>query len=145
VVEQVLQEKGNPPRHVYLARYGTCIEKAFFSFNLLTTPKSAGNKKFIVKNVPSAQFEYIQGIYSRLSKNQYLRLSEDAVPEHSMFVYRYFADHLLSFAQKEMPVLLRKEFSKIHYVGSRLYTNKTLSIPLSFTALSLAEDNPRCD
>jgi hypothetical protein len=59
-----------------------------------------------------SQFNYIQGVYSKLRNSQYLRLSEDAVPERSIFVYRYFADYLLSFAQKELPISLTKRILK---------------------------------
>ncbi|KAN0115152.1 kinase-like protein [Hyaloscypha variabilis] len=43
LIEQILQQKGNSPHRVSLA--------------------SAGNEKFILKDVPSAQFDYIRGIY----------------------------------------------------------------------------------
>ncbi|KAH6710896.1 calcium/calmodulin dependent protein kinase [Leptodontidium sp. MPI-SDFR-AT-0119] len=71
-----------------------------------------GTENFILKAVPASQFDYIQGIYRSLRCNPYLRLSVDAVPERSMFVYRYFADHLLSFAQKELPIRLTKRILK---------------------------------
>lgn len=47
-------------------------------------------------------------MYRRLSNNQFLRVSEDVVPEQSIFVYKYLADHLLSFVQKDLPVLVNK-------------------------------------
>jgi hypothetical protein len=41
-----------------------------------------------------------------------LRLPEDVVPERSMLVYKYFADHLPSFARQDLPVLIRKRILK---------------------------------
>jgi hypothetical protein len=50
-------------------------------------------------------------MYCGLNNNQFLRLSED-VPEQSIFVYRYLADHLLGFVRKDPPVLLTKRILK---------------------------------
>jgi serine/threonine protein kinase len=51
-------------------------------------------------------------MYYGLNNSQFLRLSEDVVPEQSIFVYRYLADHLLSFVRKELPVLVTKRILK---------------------------------
>jgi serine/threonine protein kinase len=51
-------------------------------------------------------------MYRGLCNNQYLRLVEDAVLERSLFVYKYFADHLLRFARKELPISLTKRILK---------------------------------
>ncbi len=89
------------------------------------------NEKLVLKDVPSAQFDYIRGIYRSLCNNQYLRISEDVVPGRSMFVYRYFPDHLLSFALQDWPVLISKKFSEIRYVGLQHCTNETLGTQVS--------------
>jgi hypothetical protein len=51
-------------------------------------------------------------MYCGLNNNQFLRLSVDVVPEQSIFVYKYLADHLLGFVRKEPPVLLTKRILK---------------------------------
>ncbi len=52
VVEQILQEKGNPPRHVYLARYGNIHRKACFSFNLLITHEKRPEQEIHTQKCP---------------------------------------------------------------------------------------------
>ncbi|TAQ88176.1 hypothetical protein B7494_g3490 [Chlorociboria aeruginascens] len=91
-IERVLQEKGIPPHRVYLA--------------------TAGNQKFILKNVPRSNFEYLQDMYRDLCSCPYLRLSQDTVPGQSIFVYQYFSDHLLSLVQKNLPIALTKRILK---------------------------------
>jgi hypothetical protein len=51
-------------------------------------------------------------MYYGLNNSQFLRLSEDVVPEQSIFVYRYLADHLLSFVRKELSVPVTKRILK---------------------------------
>ncbi|KAK4983981.1 hypothetical protein LTR50_006891 [Elasticomyces elasticus] len=92
LIERVLQEKKFPLRRVYLA--------------------TAENQKFILKDVPPSSFKYLQDMYHGLRSCPYLRLLEDTVPEHSMFVYRYFTDDLLSLAQKDLPIALTKRILK---------------------------------
>ncbi len=47
-------------------------------------------------------------MFNNLRKSPYIRVADDAIPEQSMFAYRYFKDHLLSFAQKDIPLALIK-------------------------------------
>ena len=87
--ESFATERKTPPHRVCLARH--VYPKAFLlSSNLLSLIDKCRKEKFILKDVPSAQFNYIRSIYRNLCNNQYLRLSEDAVPGQSMFVYKYF-------------------------------------------------------
>jgi hypothetical protein len=51
-------------------------------------------------------------MYCRLRGSSYIRLAVDTVLEKSMFVYRYLSDHLLSFAQEEVPLTLTKRVLK---------------------------------
>jgi serine/threonine protein kinase len=51
-------------------------------------------------------------MYHNLCTCPYLRVLQDTVPEHSMFVYKYFTDHLLSLAQKDLPLALTKRILK---------------------------------
>ena len=47
-----------------------------------------------------------------LGTSRYLRLLQDTIPDRSMFVYKYFKDHLLSLAQQDLPLLLTKRILK---------------------------------
>jgi len=47
-----------------------------------------------------------------LGSSRYLRLLQDTIPDRSMFVYEYLKDHLLSLAQKDLPLLLTKRILK---------------------------------
>ena len=70
-----------------------------------------GNQQFVVKNV-LADFKYYQDMQRALGSPPYLRLMQDTIPERSIFVYRYFKDHLLSLAQIDLPLLLTKRILK---------------------------------
>lgn len=70
-----------------------------------------GNQKFVVKNV-LAGFKYYQDMQQALSSSRYLRLMQDTIPERSMFVYKYFNDHLLFLARRDLPLLLTKRILK---------------------------------
>lgn len=48
-------------------------------------------------------------MYNDLRSSPYLRVAEDAIPDQSMFAYKYLQDHLLSFAQKDLPLPLTKQ------------------------------------
>ncbi|KKA21774.1 hypothetical protein T310_4199 [Rasamsonia emersonii CBS 393.64] len=91
LIERIIQERGLSHR-VYLA--------------------SAGNQKFILKEVLQSNLEYFQDIHHRLQSCQYLRVSQDTIPEPSMFVYEYFTDDLLSLAQKDLPLTVTKRILK---------------------------------
>ena len=71
----------------------------------------SGNQKFVVKNI-LADYKYYQDMQQALGSSRYLRLMQDAIPERSMFVYKYLKDHLLSLAQKDLPLLLTKRILK---------------------------------
>jgi serine/threonine protein kinase len=110
-IERVLQEKGIPPRRVYLARH------VLLKLNCQTTladscRPSAGNHKFILKDVSQSDFKYFQDMYRDLRSCPYLRLSQDTVPEQSMFVYKYFSDDLLRLVRKDLPIALTKRILK---------------------------------
>lgn len=59
-----------------------------------------------------ADFEYYQDMQRALGTSRYLRLFHDTIPPRSMFVYEYLNDHLLSLAQKDLPLLLTKRILK---------------------------------
>lgn len=47
-------------------------------------------------------------MFDDLRSSPYLRVSDDACPEDSVFVYKYLGDHLRSFVQKEVPLPITK-------------------------------------
>ena len=51
-------------------------------------------------------------MYRELRSCPHLRLSQDTVPELSMFVYKYFTDNLLSLVRKDLPIPLTKRILK---------------------------------
>ncbi|MCJ1382836.1 hypothetical protein MMC17_005949 [Xylographa soralifera] len=91
LIERVLQSKEVPPSHVYLT---TCEKQSF-----------------VVKTV-LAEFQYYHDMQRALSPSRYLRLLQDTIPNRSMFVYKYLNDHLLSLAQKNLPLPLTKRILK---------------------------------
>lgn len=51
-------------------------------------------------------------MFKDLQKSPYIRAADDTIPDQSMFAYKYFKDHLLSFAQKDVPLPLTKRILK---------------------------------
>lgn len=47
-------------------------------------------------------------MFDDLRSSPYVRVSDDAVPNESVFVYKYFRDHLLFFVQKDVPLHMTK-------------------------------------
>ncbi|KAH8425609.1 uncharacterized protein LDX57_003358 [Aspergillus melleus] len=92
-IERVLREETCPPHHVYVA--------------------TADNQTFVLKHIHAVNFDDLEAINNRLrSYASHIRLSEDTIPERSMFVFRYFADHLLHFAQMDLPLKVMKRILK---------------------------------
>lgn len=87
-MERVLQNKPGPLGRVYLA--------------------SAGSQRYVLKSVSQPDFKYFQHMFGDLQRSPYVRVADDAFPDHSMFAYKYFRDHLLSFAQTDVPLPLIK-------------------------------------
>jgi len=113
LIERVLQEKGIPPRRVYLATYVAPEAQLPTLSKLADSHRSrAGNQKFILKDVSQSDFKYFQDMYRELRSCPYLRLSQDTVPEQSMFVYKYFTDDLLSLVRKDLPIAPTKRILK---------------------------------
>ncbi|PGH05790.1 serine/threonine protein kinase [Blastomyces parvus] len=70
-----LQEETFPPRLVCLA--------------------TAGDRKFILKYIHTVNFKDLQEINDRLhGSTNHIRLAQDTIPKKSVFVFKYFADHL---------------------------------------------------
>ena len=51
-------------------------------------------------------------MFNDLRGSPYIRVADDEIPDQSMFAYKYFKDHLLSFAQKDVPFPLIKRILK---------------------------------
>lgn len=47
-------------------------------------------------------------MFSDLRKSPNVRVADDTIVDQPMFAYKYFKDHLLSFAQKDLPLPLVK-------------------------------------
>jgi serine/threonine protein kinase len=47
-------------------------------------------------------------MFDDLRSSPYIRVSDDAAPEESLFMYKYLQDHLLSFVQRDIPLHLTK-------------------------------------
>ncbi|KAI0542118.1 kinase-like domain-containing protein [Xylaria digitata] len=92
IVEEVLQQREIPPRYVYLTR--------------------AGSEKFILKKVPDSFYADHEDLFGPLRECPNLRIACDKIPEQSALVYRYFSDHLLSLAQKDLPIQVTKRILK---------------------------------
>ncbi|EEP79499.1 predicted protein [Uncinocarpus reesii 1704] len=87
-IEKILQEKELSKLRVYLA--------------------VSSGQRFILKEVSGQKFDYYQNIHREL-RSPYLRCLSDTVPEQSLFVYKYFTDHLLGLApQAELSVSTTK-------------------------------------
>ncbi|CAJ2501966.1 Uu.00g048190.m01.CDS01 [Anthostomella pinea] len=90
-VDRLLQNRGNR-FFVYLA--------------------TAGDERFVLKNVTEPSFITYQGIFQDLRGSQYLRVPCDKASEQSIFVYRYFSDHLLDLAEEQLPLPTTKRILK---------------------------------
>lgn len=92
-IERVLQEETSPLRRVYVA--------------------TASNQKFILKYVHEVNFKDLQDINNKLRGGaNHVRLVNDLIPEKSMFVFQYFAGHLLRLVQKGLPLAVTKRILK---------------------------------
>ncbi|KAF1850517.1 kinase-like protein [Cucurbitaria berberidis CBS 394.84] len=88
LVERVLQDKPGNQGRVYLA--------------------TSGDEKYVLKSVAPHDFKYFKDMFDDLRISPYVRVSHDAIPDKSIFAYRYLRDHLLSFVQKEIPLSIIK-------------------------------------
>ncbi|KAH7363707.1 kinase-like domain-containing protein [Pyrenochaeta sp. MPI-SDFR-AT-0127] len=88
IVERILQDKPGNQGRVYLA--------------------TSEGQKYILKSVAPHDFKYFEDMFSDLRSSPYIRVSNDAVPDKSVFVYKYLRDHLLSFVQKDVPLPITK-------------------------------------
>ncbi|KAJ9375779.1 hypothetical protein DTO063F5_9176 [Paecilomyces variotii] len=77
-------------------------------------PANDGNQKFILKYIQPANLTDLQGINNRLLRSgaSHVRLAQDTVPEKSIFVFEYFADHLLHLAREDLPLEVKKRILK---------------------------------
>ncbi|KAF2254365.1 kinase-like protein [Trematosphaeria pertusa] len=88
LVERILQDKPGNQGRVYLA--------------------TSGDHKYVLKSVAPRDFKYFKDMFDDLRSSPYLRVSVDACPDESVFVYKYLRDHLLSFVQNEVPLPITK-------------------------------------
>ncbi|KAF2815025.1 kinase-like protein [Mytilinidion resinicola] len=93
VVERILQEKPMPLDlgRVYLA--------------------TSADQKYVLKSVQPKSFQYFQNMLDDIRTSpysHYVRVSDDSIPDKSMFVDKYLKDHLLGFVQKDNPLPVTK-------------------------------------
>ncbi|KAL9094719.1 MAG: hypothetical protein Q9165_002989 [Trypethelium subeluteriae] len=63
-------------------------------------------------------------MFSDLRRSPYIRVADDAIPDQSMFAYKYFKDHLLSFAQKDIQLPLIKRILRDSLRGIAAFHDK---------------------
>ncbi|KAF1923226.1 uncharacterized protein M421DRAFT_407270, partial [Didymella exigua CBS 183.55] len=85
-VERILQEKPGNQGRMYLA---TEVDP---------------NHKYVLKSVAPRDFEYLKDMFNDLRSSHYLRVSDDACPDESVFVYKISSRYLLSFVQNDVPL-----------------------------------------
>jgi serine/threonine protein kinase len=56
-------------------------------------------------------------MFNDLRKSPYVRVANDTILNQPMFAYTYFKDHLLSFAQKDVPLPLTKRILRDSFRG----------------------------
>ncbi|KAL3440890.1 kinase-like domain-containing protein [Aspergillus insuetus] len=79
---------------------------------------STGDDKFILKYIHPVNFQYLQEINNRLRGNaNHVRLAVDTIPGKSMFVFEHFTSHLLTVAQKKLPLVVIKRILKDAVTG----------------------------
>lgn len=59
-------------------------------------------------------------------RSPYLRLMRDSIPEQSILIYDYATDHLLSLAQKEIPLAARKRILRDGLRGLAVLHDKNI-------------------
>ncbi|KJF60499.1 serine/threonine protein kinase [Coccidioides immitis RS] len=88
LIKKVLQEKELTRLRVYLA--------------------VSDEQQFVLKEVFQNDFHYYRNMHKDLG-SPYLRTLSDTIPEESLFVYKYFTDHLLRMApQTNLPLDITK-------------------------------------
>lgn len=79
---------------------------------------SADGHKFILKYIHPVNFEDLQEVNNRLRGNaSHVRLAVDTIPDKSMFVFEHFTGHLLTLAQKNLPLVMIKRILKDALTG----------------------------
>jgi len=59
-------------------------------------------------------------------RSPYLRLMRDTMPEESILIYDYATDHLLSLAQKNIPLAVRKRILRDALRGLAVLHDKNI-------------------
>ncbi|KAF2866398.1 kinase-like domain-containing protein [Massariosphaeria phaeospora] len=80
LVERILQDRSGPLGRVYLA-----------------SSAAGSSQRYVLKSVSKIDFTYLDDMFADLRDSPYIRVADDAIPDRSMFAYKYLRDHLLSF------------------------------------------------
>ena len=63
-------------------------------------------------------------MFNDLRNSPYIRVSDDDIPDESMFAYNYLRDHLLSFVQKDVSLSITKRILRDALRGIATLHNK---------------------
>jgi hypothetical protein len=148
-IECVLQEKDHRPERVYLASYVIeySIGSLFQSFSRLISSfkySRDDGHKFVLKEIPPSMFELACNMQRDLithERSHYLRLMRDAIPERSILIYDYTTDHLLSIAQQNIPLAVRKRILRDALRGLAVLHDKNIVHAATSSPMTLAYSN----
>jgi hypothetical protein len=74
---------------------------------------SSGDHKYVLNYIHEVNFKDLQDINNRLRGGaDHVRLVEDTIPKKSIYIFRYFANHLLHVIQKDLPLIITKRILK---------------------------------
>jgi hypothetical protein len=86
------------------------------------------NKEYILRSVAPHELKYFRHMFDDLRSSPCIRVPEDA---GSVFVYLYIQDHLLSFAQKEVPLPTTNQILRNALLGFAAMHDKKIIHTLS--------------
>jgi len=70
-----------------------------------------------LKAIPPNNYEFRLEIYQRLGSCPYVRGLDDTCPTHSIFIFKYLKENLLSLIQKNLPIAITKKILKYALQG----------------------------
>ncbi|KAK5124300.1 hypothetical protein LTR85_002003 [Meristemomyces frigidus] len=77
--------------------------------NLMTFKLNSGEEQFVLKEMSVDDYHYYEDMYRDLVGSRYIRLLHDTVPQGSMFVFRYYPEHLLRAVREGLSVECAKQ------------------------------------
>lgn len=77
----------------------------------------AAGHQYVLKIIAANDFGYFQGMNNDPRSCPYVRTAEASIHDQSMFAYQYLEDHLLSFAQTNVPLVQTKRVLRDSFRG----------------------------